>query len=364
MNKYVVAVSGGVDSMYLLNKLNFNNQVCAVVHINHHTRGEDNERDIEIIKKYTTKHKIDLYVFDYYHKGGNFQAKAREFRYEKLNIIGCKYYQKIAFAHHLDDQLENSYVSTHVVKSNLMKYRTKFKDCYIYRPLLGVRKSFIYEQANKLKLRYNEDVSNFELKYERNKIRSELVNSSNQFFAQKKYLIENEKLSLIYKKQLSIERSQIRKQNKIYRYAAIYNLIKSEDSNIHVKNKQLEKIDNLLFKQGNSSYSFENSNVILIEYDKIYMLHYNHQIVHEDKLKLGENEFNGIKFDSIYSEGIIRTIKPGDKVPIRHGHKKVSRIFIDKKISKQLREKWPIIVNRNDEIIEIPQIWRKYEINK
>lgn len=365
INKFVVAVSGGVDSMVLANLLLMKNQVAALVHINHHTRGMANELEQKLVEDLGRRFGVDVYVFDYYHEEGNFQNSARNFRYEKLVDIARMYSNKIAVAHHLNDQLENCLEADHLVKSKLMKYRTSYKGCYIYRPLLSMLKEDIYQKATDLGIEYNEDESNKTLKYKRNKNREKLKDPSCLFKAQISYIVEASKCinNTICKSDDKLTREELKNKPSNYRMFKLYQLIKAYRPTINIKNKQLESIEKLVDLPKNSRYSLTNSEEIFIGYDIIYILQKNIEIKHESNLKIGENEFNGIKFNSLTDKGSIRVSKVGDKIPIKGGHKKISRLFIDKKVEQPLRKKWPIVLDENNEIIEIPLLWRKNEIN-
>lgn len=365
INKFVVAVSGGVDSMVLANLLLMKKQVAALVHINHHTRGMENELEQKMVEDLGRSFGVDVYVFDYFHGEGNFQNSARNFRYEKLVDVAHMYSNKIAVAHHLNDQLENCLEADHLVKSKLMKYKTKYKDCYIYRPLLSVFKDDIYQKAIDLGIEYNEDESNKTLKYKRNEKREKLKDPSCLFKAQISYIVESNKCisKSVCKIENKLTRKELENKPSNYRMFKLYQLIKNYNPSINVKNKQLEAIEKLVDLPKNSRYSLTNSEEIFIGYDIIYILQKDIKIEHESNLKIGQNEFNGIKFNSLTDKGSIRVLKAGDKIPIKGGHKKISRLFIDKKIEQPLRRKWPIVIDENNEIIEIPLLWRKDEIN-
>lgn len=363
MIKYVVAVSGGVDSMYLAHMLAQKNQAAAFVHINHHTRGEANILELELVKKTGAIYNVPVYIYDYYHKNGNFQQEARMFRYEKLCKIARNYGGKIAIAHHLNDQLENCLVSTHLVKSNIMSYRSQYQDCYVYRPLLGIEKCKIYELVKSQGITYYEDISNSSLNYSRNMNRNDLLNSKVRSNAQKNYILESLKKQFISKSVSTLSRKYLISKNTQYRYNAIYNLIKQYDHSISVKNKQLIAINNLIKKKKNCKYKVANCVELFIEYDKIYMSASIQEFETSSNLKVGKNIFNGIEFYSTTSSGNIRTWISGDKVKIKNGHKKVSRLFIDNKIDPSMRKKWPIVINDDGDIVDIPNIWRKNEVN-
>lgn len=363
MIKYVVAVSGGVDSMYLAHMLAQKNQAAAFVHINHHTRGEANILEQELVKKTGATYNVPVHVYDYYHQGGNFQQEARNFRYEKLCMIANDYGGKIAIAHHLDDQLENCLVSNHLVKSNIMSYRSSYLDCYVYRPLLALRKNKIYELANSQGIKFYEDISNTSLNYSRNVNRHKLLDSKIRNYAKKMYIVESLKKQFICKSVTALNRKYLISKSTQYRYNAIYNLIKQYDQSISVKNKQLMAINEVIEKQKNCKYKVANCVELFIEYDKIYMSASIQEFTTSSNLKVGKNIFNGIEFYSSTSSGTIRTWISGDKVKIKNGHKKVSRLFIDNKIEPSMRKKWPIVISSSGDIVNIPNIWRKNEVN-
>lgn len=361
--KYVIAVSGGVDSMYLANLLASKNQAAAFVHINHHTRGIENDYEAKLVTKLGAKYNVPVFIYDFNYSAGNFQAEARKFRYQKLCEVARNFDYKIAVAHHLDDQLENSLLPKHLVKSNLMAYRSRYQDCYIYRPLLGMSKQAIYSKAAELKIDYNEDISNHSDKYARNKNRIRLQQDKYQLLAKNNYIVEYNKPKSFKLDIEYIERDKLIGKSTTFRLQKLYQLIKSFDNNLSVKNRQLTSINNLIDLKKNSKYSVANCVELFIGYDKIYMLSSDENIIIESTLKVGQNEFNGVVFESEISGLRIRTWKQGDKVELANGHKKVSRIFIDNKVESHMRKHWPLIINSNGEIIEIPKLWRKNEIN-
>jgi tRNA(Ile)-lysidine synthase len=74
---------------------------------------------------------------------------------------------------------------------------------------------------------------------------------------------------------------------------------------------------------------------------------------------------SGLKMEGVYVSDeefpiTIRNYRPEDKVMLKEGSKKVSRLFIDKKIPMMERKMIPIIENKNHEIIFVYKIYRKY----
>lgn len=365
-NKYVVAVSGGVDSVYLVHYLARKNQVCAIVHINHHTRGLENEREQALVNAIGEEYNLPVYVFDYYHANGNFQSSARKYRYQMLGEVAKKYYNKVATAHHLDDQLENCLLPKHLVKSNLIEYRIQYDDFYIYRPLLGISKTEIYNRVQAMNVVYFEDGSNQNTAYQRNQYRLNLRSEDLKLQTKIDYILEYNKQVMTYgmSEFTEIDREILKTKTSYFRYLKLYKLIKNYDSNINVQNRKLLELDKLVKVQKNSKFSVANSTELSIGYDKIYMLVDSEDYLSSGTLKKGKNEFNGIEFIFDSNEGQIRVWQPGDKVQISSGHKKVARLFIDNKIESHMRKRWPIVINKKGEIIYIPKLWRKNEINK
>ena len=109
----LVAVSGGSDSMALLDMLYKNGENLVVCHVNYDVR-ESALRDEEIVRKYCEKRNIKLEVlkgFVYDKKDGNFENWARVIRYnffkEMYKKYNCKY---LYVGHNLDDLLETYFI--------------------------------------------------------------------------------------------------------------------------------------------------------------------------------------------------------------------------------------------------------------
>ncbi len=107
MKNVIVAVSGGPDSMAMLEMLRKKDYTCVVVHVNYGVRATA-IRDENIVKDYCLKHNLDLEVLHVKESvSGNFQAKAREIRYDFLKKIAKAYnIKKVYVGHHLQDLIE------------------------------------------------------------------------------------------------------------------------------------------------------------------------------------------------------------------------------------------------------------------
>ena len=85
---YFVAVSGGVDSMLLLQLMLQNKLPIHALHVNYHLRGNESNEDELLVRNYCESNNIPLTVESIYLKekleinGGNLQNEARKVRYD------------------------------------------------------------------------------------------------------------------------------------------------------------------------------------------------------------------------------------------------------------------------------------------
>src|SRR5699024_12050711 len=97
--------------------------------------------------------------------------------------------------------------------------------------------------------------------------------------------------------------------------------------------------------------------------NKIFVCSYDDCYIREDKTykthltidSTGTYEFNGYKISVKGLTGLtVRTFQNGDSVKLKDvGTKKVSRLFIDKKISNDKRITMPIIVDENGKLLTV-----------
>lgn len=218
--KYVIAVSGGVDSVVLLdyltkkylakiNKTEFSRNIKGnhkalsnskdynfiVAHFDHGIR-TDSLNDRLFVQKLTKKYDL---VFVYQNGNLGTQASeelARDSRYRFLRKI-LKDFGGFAIitAHQQDDVIETLIFNT-MRGTGRLGISSLNNQPPLIRPMLNVSKKEIIDYANKNKLIWREDSTNKQLKYKRNYIRQKIVSGLNDD--------ERELLFNIYKKQLFI----------------------------------------------------------------------------------------------------------------------------------------------------------------
>ncbi|SFI94384.1 tRNA(Ile)-lysidine synthase [Kaistella treverensis] len=174
---YLLAVSGGADSMVLLKLFSELDLKFEVSHVNYGLRGTDSDADEEIVEKTCKKLGIFLHVYHVSEKDqqpeNSIQEWARDLRYNFFNKI--KEERKLDFtvtAHHLNDELETFLINLSKASgikglSGIPANKNK-----ILRPLLHFSKDDIYAFAEKNSVHYREDLSNHKNDYLRNFIRN------------------------------------------------------------------------------------------------------------------------------------------------------------------------------------------------
>lgn len=187
--KVVLAVSGGPDSICMLDILNDikndetidMNFEIVVAHVNHMIRKEA-EEDEKYVKKYCEENQIEFYSksIDVQKMANNnkigLEEAGRKARYDFFDeILERTNAQKIAIAHNKNDKVET--VLMHILRGsgiNGLKGIEPKREKYI-RPLIECERNEIEEYCNDKNLQPRIDKTNFENEYTRNKVRNLLI---------------------------------------------------------------------------------------------------------------------------------------------------------------------------------------------
>jgi tRNA(Ile)-lysidine synthase len=177
-SKILCAVSGGIDSVVMLNVLNDYKFDCIVAHCNFKLRGDESDRDENFVRKLADKFEFKFLceTFDtvsYAEELGiSIQMAARDLRYEWFHKMAEKYNcDYIALAHNSDDQAET--VITNLIRGTGIRGLTgmQFVKEKLFRPLIEVSREEIENFADKNTIDFCTDSTNATTKYSRNKIR-------------------------------------------------------------------------------------------------------------------------------------------------------------------------------------------------
>lgn len=181
-DKVIIGVSGGADSVAMLDILFNLKYDCIIAHCNFHLRGEESNKDAEFVqvlcKKYNlTYNKIDFDTELYASTNRiSIEMSARELRYNWFEKLRQKYdASAIAVAHHIDDSVET--VLLNLARGTGIRGLTgiNVKNGYIIRPLLCLSRNDIVQYLDKKGLSYVTDSTNNEDIYTRNKIRLNII---------------------------------------------------------------------------------------------------------------------------------------------------------------------------------------------
>jgi len=173
--KYVVAVSGGVDSMVLLNLLSGKSGLeLTVAHFDHGIRA-DSAEDRKLVQKVAAEHGLPFRYGEGKLGCDASEAEARAARYGFLeNIRQQQGAQAIITAHHQDDLIETMILN--ILRGTGRKGLSALGDRpAILRPLLCTPKAELTQYARQHHLEWREDSTNADDRYARNYIRHQLM---------------------------------------------------------------------------------------------------------------------------------------------------------------------------------------------
>lgn len=172
MNKYVLAVSGGVDSVVLLDMLvKKGDNELIVAHFDHGIR-DDSKSDAIFVAELAEKYGLPFETKREELGPNASEEKARDRRYEFLRAVAKKYDAKLVTAHHSDDVIES--IAINLTRGTGWRGLAVL-DSDILRPLLYITKSEIITYAKKNKLKWREDSTNAGDDYLRNRIRRKII---------------------------------------------------------------------------------------------------------------------------------------------------------------------------------------------
>lgn len=373
-DRYVIAISGGVDSAVLTHifyelKLNF-----RTVFINHNQKGSEELRQSaqalsDILKLNHKCIETDIEI-------DSSETLMREARYEALNNdIDEK--EILVTAHHRDDKIETFFIN--LLRGTRLKGLTSIalKSNNIIRPMINISKSQIMKYAKENDIYFRNDVSNFDNSILRNWIRNELIPEVENRFPGN---LNNKITDLILEiEERTKEDTEIKKYIK---YAPGYFeipacLLKHNSSET---NYLLSIISQLVGQSGLQTSDIKNMFKALssgkqVSYFENWIVSQQLGLLifvnkEEWKFKQNTNSFGYFKFvtteycetrnnwslalQNISNDQIsFESVSPGDFIILDNKKQKVSEVLRSSGIQDALREVWPL-VKKDDEVIWIP----------
>ena len=377
--KILIAFSGGPDSVFLYNLLNFLKEEylleISLVYINHNLR-KDVEDDLKFVKNFSEENEVPLYIESVdvrkyaTDNKKSIELSARELRYEAVEkVLQNINYDKVATGHNLDDNIETFIFR--LLRGTSLKGLKGIPDKRenIIRPILQFEKKEILNCLQKNKKNYIIDYTNNENDYTRNYIRNEIFPmfvNINPNFRNK----INELINEINKRKNS--KDNILKE-KFVQYLEKYD--------VELSRKKIDRIYETLYNkkgklntEGSKEFYLGNGKILRKKYDKLEVIvekkkevdeekvmlklnipvkWYDYEIILTDNItgieKIGKTEEGNItllRFAEEFDEHkiFVRKKLKGDTILLNNlGHRKIKKILIDEKIPKWERDKIPLL---------------------
>ncbi len=234
-DKLLLAVSGGVDSVVLCELCKQAGYDFVIAHCNFKLRGEESERDEIFVKELGNKYGVEVLVkkFDTEKFAEenklSIQIAARELRYKWFDELLHKIKKDlpaegsnspirglgaILTAHHANDNIETLLMN--FFKGTGVKGLRGIlpKQANIIRPLLFAKKEELLEFAGLNKLTFVEDSSNASDKYSRNYFRNQLIPGLQKVFPQvEENLVDNlqrfREIEMLYKQSVNLHKKKL-----------------------------------------------------------------------------------------------------------------------------------------------------------
>lgn len=378
--RWLAGISGGPDSMALLNMCLESHTDVIAAHVNYHHRREADEEE-QYVRFFCREHQIPCVVRNEpFGSEGNFEADAREWRYSFfLKMVRTYHLNGVLIAHQEDDLLETYLMQEerHLIPSWYgLKEKNDWHGMIVYRPLLAFTKQELQEYCDQKKIRYYIDSTNSDESITRNRIRHQTV--ENMPRAERNRLLQeiqkknDEKTGMEKKADALIARRKIslpeyRKLSESQRDTLLRRLIEKEDPVPHLSLAYVQEMDSVLMRKNDFIIPVKETNLVqeagclmirspFQPYCDVYASLSDMKDAEKERYRIEKGE-PGIYACSVGKEDFpitIRNFEVGDTIRMRFGRKSVHRFFIDRHIPLYARDTWPVVLNRKKEVILVP----------
>jgi tRNA(Ile)-lysidine synthase len=180
--RILLAVSGGADSMLMLNLFLKTGYSIAVAHCNFGLRGEESKLDEEFVGDFCDLNNIIFHIKHFntseyaLQEGISIEMAARQLRYDWFNeLLTTHSYDYLATAHHQDDAIETFLINLARGSGIRGLSGIRVKSGRIIRPLLFTGRTEILKYCKEMGIQYRTDSSNAEVIFKRNLVRHEII---------------------------------------------------------------------------------------------------------------------------------------------------------------------------------------------
>lgn len=178
--KYLLAVSGGVDSSVMATLFHLAGYQFTIAHCNFHLRGEDSNRDMQLVQQMVNQWKVPIQIKEFdtlsvqKKSGLSIEMTARKLRYDWFEEAG-KDFDYIVTAHQANDAAETMLLN--LCRGTGLHGLTAIpeKNGKIIRPMLAFTADEIRNYARDNHIQYALDYTNADEQIKRNKIRGSVI---------------------------------------------------------------------------------------------------------------------------------------------------------------------------------------------
>lgn len=181
-DRILIAVSGGIDSIALVQLCKKAGVKFGIAHCNFQLRADESEADALFVEQLAQQLEVSFHSVRFEtkkeaaHTKKSIQVTARDLRYKWLENIRVQYdYQYIAVGHHINDSIETLLLNLTMGCGIRGLHGILPKNGYLIRPLLSSTRADIETYVQKNQFQYREDSSNSSTKYTRNALRHLVV---------------------------------------------------------------------------------------------------------------------------------------------------------------------------------------------
>lgn len=389
LNKYknqtwVISVSGGPDSMALLDMAFKRDLKVVALHVNYHKR-DSALRDQQLVEDYCTRNQIKYFVHHANEFSGNFQDAARVFRYTKIKeAIKDEKAMGVLVAHQKDDDLET--LLFQITRKSKVSYYGLSESTYLFgvrvdRPLLDYTKEELLNYCHEHSILYGIDESNMSLVYTRNRIRKVLStlseNEKEELFKIKKEYNQN-RIKFVDSYKDLLNQTSLSHNDYISlshnRHSFLLEWLRKQTDLYPISDKFIQEIDRQLFVSKSVKLRLTKTYRIIKQYGMISIV-----IDKKDylfRLELYECLDKDIKLVYDKRESYTKVFLPINGYPIKitnlracknqlqsNTYTKLSRWFIKNKITIQEREMWPLVFNDQNELLYILDVGYEHGVS-
>ncbi len=317
-SKFVVGVSGGPDSMALLHIFNQLEVQAVVIHINYQKRGEESDRDQELVEKMAEGWGYDCHSIRLdpsRAEDKNFQQWARDRRYRIFRQLKGEYEaDAIAVAHHEDDQIET--VLQKLFRGAGLESWSGMQvwSPPLFRPLLDISREQVMEYINENDIPYRTDQSNLESDFARNLLRNEWLDKLDQFFpGWKQNVLRLPEQALIFTEALTyiedeiadsrdrIDSADFNRLSPRLQKALVLHLLKKRDPGIEITTGALNQVEDIANLQTGKSIQLTENYSLLHDRSQLKIVYEETEPLtlielEKEELKKQSFSFNGLSF--------------------------------------------------------------------